>query len=196
MKNKPVIVVSGDPKSTFNEILIKTLKNKILKKKKFPIIIIGSRRLLEKEIKKQRTKINFQNFQNQENLNKNNIYILDIPFDYKNLSLNKKNIYIKKSFDTGLNFLKKDNLLALINGPISKTTFLKGKYSGITEFLAFKTKSFNEVMLIFNKELSVSPITTHIPIDKVTQRIKMKVVVKKIENINNFYKKFLGFKPI
>ena len=195
MKNKPVIVVSGDPKSTFNEILIKTLKNKILKKKKFPIIIIGSKRLLEKEIKKQRTKINFQNFQNQENLNKNNIYIVDIPLNFKNLTLKKKNLYIEKSFHAGLNLIKENNSLALINGPISKTTFLKGKYSGITEFLAFKTKSFNEVMLIFNKELSVSPITTHVPIDKVTQRIKKKVVVKKIENINNFYKKFLGFKP-
>ena len=89
MKNKPVIIVSGDPKSTFNEILIKTFKNKILKKK-FPIIIICSKRLLEKELKKQKTKINFQNFYNQENLNKDNIYILDIPFDYKNFSLNKK----------------------------------------------------------------------------------------------------------
>ena len=33
--------------------------------------------------------------------------------------------------------------------------FFKGKYKGITEFLAFKTNTFNEVMLIFNKELSV-----------------------------------------
>ena len=32
MKSKNVIIVCGDPKSTFNEILIKTLKNKIFKK--------------------------------------------------------------------------------------------------------------------------------------------------------------------
>ena len=40
MKNKPIIIISGDPKSTFNEILIKTLKNKVLKNINFPIIII------------------------------------------------------------------------------------------------------------------------------------------------------------
>ena len=83
----------------------------------------------------------------------------------------------------------------MINGPISKTTFLKGKYKGITEYLAFKTGSLNEVMLIFNKELSVSPMTTHIPINKVSQKIKKEVIVKKIKNINEFYKKFLGLKP-
>ena len=38
MKNKSVVIICGDPESTFNEILIKTLKNKIYKKSKFPII--------------------------------------------------------------------------------------------------------------------------------------------------------------
>ena len=37
MKNKSVVIICGDPKSTFNEILIKTLKNKVLKNIKFPI---------------------------------------------------------------------------------------------------------------------------------------------------------------
>ena len=195
MKNKSVVIICGDPESTFNEILIKTLKNKIYKKSKFPIIIVCSEKIFENELKKLKTKINFQKYESQINLRKNKIYIIDIPLKKGNLSLIKKNEYIKKSFDVGLNLLKKNNLLALINGPISKTTFLKGKYKGITEYLAFKTGSLNEVMLIFNKELSVSPITTHIPINKVSQKIKKEVIVKKINNINEFYKKFLGLKP-
>ena len=142
-----------------------------------------------------KTKINLQNFYNQTNLRKNNIYNIDIPFDLKKLSLAKKNSYIKKSFEVALNLLKKNDSLALINGPISKTTFLKGKFNGITEFLAFKTRSYNEVMFLFNKELSVSPITTHIPINKVAQKIKKKIIISKINSINSFYKKFLGFKP-
>ena len=195
MKNKSVVIICGDPESTFNEILIKTLKNKIYKKSKFPVIIVCSEKIFENELKKMKTKINFQKYENQINLRKNRIYIIDIPLKKGNLSLIKKNEYIKKSFDVGLNLLKKNNLLALINGPISKTTFLKGKYKGITEYLAFKTGSLNEVMLIFNKELSVSPMTTHIPINKVSQKIKKEVIVKKIKNINEFYKKFLGLKP-
>ena len=30
MKNNPVVIINGDPKSTFNEILIKTLKLQIM----------------------------------------------------------------------------------------------------------------------------------------------------------------------
>ncbi len=195
MKNKSVVIICGDPESTFNEILIKTLKNKVYKNSKFPIIIICSERLFRSELKKLKTKINFQKYENGTNLHKNQIYIIDIPLKKGKLSLIKKNEYIKKSFDVGLNLLKKNNLPALINGPISKATFLKGKYKGITEYLAFKTGSLNEVMLIFNKKLSVSPITTHVPINKVSQKIKKKVIFKKINNINEFYKKFLGLKP-
>ena len=65
----------------------------------------------------------------------------------------------------------------------------------MTEYLAFKTNSLNEVMLIFNKKLSVSPITTHLPINKVSQNIKKKVIINKIKRIDEFYKKFLGFRP-
>tara|TARA_B100001175_G_C19506982_1_gene641465 strand:+ start:1168 stop:2133 length:966 start_codon:yes stop_codon:yes gene_type:complete len=195
MKNKPIIIISGDPKSTFNEILIKTLKNKVLKNIKFPIIIIGSKKLLNNELKKSKIKINFQKFNEQTSLLKKKIYIVDIPLDLKKLTTVKKNLYIKKSFELGLKLINEISSLALINGPISKTTFLKGKYNGITEYLAFKTGSENEVMLIYNKQLSVSPITTHIPISQVEKKIKKKIIINKIKNISNFYKKFLGFKP-
>ncbi len=172
MKNKSVAIICGDPKSTFNEILIKTLKDNFLKNTNFPIIIISSEKIFKKELNKFKTKISLKKFDNSKNLNKKKVYIIDVPLDDKNLSLKKKNFYIKKSFEVGLNLIKKKRSFALINGPISKTTFLKGKYNGITEYLAFKTRTNNEVMFLFNKELSVSPITTHIPIDKVAKKIK------------------------
>jgi 4-hydroxythreonine-4-phosphate dehydrogenase len=195
MKNKSIIIICGDPKSTFNEILIKTLKNKVLKNIKFSIIIIGSKKLLINEFKKFKTKIHLHEFKGQTNLDKNNLYIIDIPLAQRKISLIEKNKYIEKSFSVGLNLLKKKKSFALINGPISKLTFLKGKYNGITEYLASKTGSLNEVMLIFNKKLSVSPITTHIPINQVAQKIKKKIIINKIMNIDEFYKKFLGIKP-
>ena len=64
---------------------------------KFPIIIIGSERLFQNELKKFKTKISLKKFDNQNNLHKNNIYIFDIPLDNKNLSLEKKNSYINSS---------------------------------------------------------------------------------------------------
>ena len=195
MKNRSIVIICGDPKSTFNEILIKTLKKKFLKNVKFPLIIIGSKKLLEYEAKKLKTKLNLKKFDNQINLDKKKIYVVDIFLNKKKLSLTQKNKFITKSFEIGLNLLKEKNSLALINGPISKKTFLKGKYNGITEYLAYKTNSQNEVMLIFNKELSVSPITTHISINQVAKKIKKKIIENKIGNINEFYKKFLGFRP-
>ena len=66
MKNKSVVIICGDPKSTFNEILIKTLKNKVLKNIKFPIIIIGSKKLFKNELKKLKNKNKFSKFENQK----------------------------------------------------------------------------------------------------------------------------------
>ena len=48
-ENKPVIIIC-DPKSTFNEILIKTSGNKVLKLK-FPIIIVCSKKYLKLNLK-------------------------------------------------------------------------------------------------------------------------------------------------
>ena len=68
MKNKSIVIVCGDPKSTFNEILIKTLNNKVLKNIKVPIVIVGSKKLLENEFKKLKIKVNLQKFEDKINL--------------------------------------------------------------------------------------------------------------------------------
>ena len=50
-------------------------------------------------------------------------------------------------------------------------------------------------MLIYNKNLSVCPITTHLPLNKVSKTINKKIICEKVFLINNFYKKHLGLKP-
>jgi 4-hydroxythreonine-4-phosphate dehydrogenase len=50
-------------------------------------------------------------------------------------------------------------------------------------------------MLIFNKKLSVCPITTHLPLKLVSKKITKKNIINKVTLINNFYKKNLKFKP-
>ena len=44
-------------------------------------------------------------------------------------------------------------------------------------------------MLIYNKNLAVSPITTHIPIKKVNKKINKKKIISNVLTINEFYKK-------
>ena len=49
-------------------------------------------------------------------------------------------------------------------------------------------------MLIYNKNLSVSPLTTHIPIKYVNKEIKRKKIINNILSLKKFYKKILNQK--
>ena len=125
----------------------------------------------------------------------NKINLINIQFNHKKIFDKisaKSNQYIRNCFKKSLEIIKnKKDKFILINGPISKKTFLKRKYSGITEYLSQKTSSTNEVMLIYNQKLSVSPITTHIPIKNVAKNINIQKIQKKVIRLNNFYKKVL-----
>ena len=57
--------------------------------------------------------------------------------------------------------------------PLQKNIFTK-KFLGITEYLSKKTNVNNEVMLIYNEKLSVSPVTTHIALKQVSKNISKK----------------------
>jgi len=62
----------------------------------------------------------------------------------------------------------------------------------MTEYFSQKTRSQNkEVMLIFNKHLAVSPITTHLPLKRIFKKITKDKIIKHVNTINNFYRYFL-----
>ena len=50
-------------------------------------------------------------------------------------------------------------------------------------------------MLIYNKKLSVCPITTHLPLKMVPKKINKKIIKEKIFLIKNFYQTYRGFSP-
>ena len=50
-------------------------------------------------------------------------------------------------------------------------------------------------MLIYNDELSVCPLTTHIPIKKVASSIKSVKIIKCVKEINKFYRSKLNKSP-
>ena len=51
-------------------------------------------------------------------------------------------------------------------------------------------------MLIYNNELSVVPLTTHIPVKKISGTINKKMIVEKVKTVNSFYKKIFKKKAI
>ena len=199
MKIKPIIIVSGEPYSVFLEIFFKTLKNKKIKNYKTPILIIASYDLLLKQMQKLKysfkIKLIDDKFFNLNKLNNKNINLINVNFNcnktFDKIS-SKSNHYIAQCFNLGLKLMKEHKGCALINGPISKKHFLKKKFLGITEYLAFKTGHIgNEVMLIYNNNLSVSPLTTHLPLKNIFKKITTKRIIKQAITINKFYKKFL-----
>ena len=50
-------------------------------------------------------------------------------------------------------------------------------------------------MLIYNKELSVCPLTTHLPLKKVPKKISDNLIRNKVKLIDNFYKKNFKHTP-
>ena len=191
-KCKPIIIVAGESKSVFLEIFFKSLK----KKYSSPIILIVNKDILKSQLKlfKYNYKLNELSKTPKVNINllkKDSINFINIVFNRKD-----ENKYISNSFSFALKLLKINKNLRLINGPITKKKFLKNKFKGITEYLASKTNNTNKVaMLIFNKKLSVSPITTHIPLKYVHKNISKKKIINHTRLINSFYVKNFHKKP-
>ena len=108
----------------------------------------------------------------------------------------KSNKYIFASFNTAIKLTKTKKIHGFINCPVSKETLFKKKHQGITEFLSKKYGvGGNEVMLIYNKELAVCPVTTHIALNQVSKTITKSQIINKIKIIDQFYKRNLKKAP-
>ena len=191
MNYKPILLVAGEPNSIFFEIFFKSLKKN---KFKSPLIIIASLKLLKSEMRKFKftKKIRILKFDYLKNykLNNQTVNLINVNLDFK-----KKNIYINDCFDIAFKIIKTNFSYKFINGPINKSNFLNKKFLGVTEYISNKFKTKKTAMLIYNKNLSVCPLTTHLPLKSVSKKIDKKLIKEKIKIINDFYVKHIGFKP-
>ena len=200
MKNKPILIVSGEPFSIFIEIFLKSIKKKKFNRK---IVLIVSKSLFIEQMNELgfNFKINLINKKNIKfkELIKKKINIIDINFNFNKVFdkiTDLSNQYIFESFRVALKLIKTNNFAGLINGPISKKNFLNGKFLGITEYLAHETRRTDKVsMLIYNKKLSVCPITTHVSIKDVYKKITKNKIIKQVKLIHEFYIKKFKINP-
>ena len=193
MNKDPIIIASGEPNSIFLEIFFKSIKTNSYKS---PLIIVVSKKLLQEQMIKLgfSFKINDidKKFKDFSKLDNRKINLIDVTYDFKNCFdriSSKSNKYIDETFSISLKIMQQNKFSKFINGPISKKYFLKGKTLGVTEYLAKKTKINKIAMLIFNKNLSVSPLTTHLALKDVHKTISKKKIYTQVNLINNFYKK-------
>ena len=189
MNSNPILIVPGDSKSIFFEIFFKSIK---LTKIKSPLILICNKKILYSEIKRFNFKQNIEELDKitsiKKKIKKKRIYLI-------NISNKKHRVYIQKCFEFAFSLIKRGLTDKIINGPINKTKTLNKKYLGVTEYISHSFNQEKFAMLIYNKKLSVCPITTHLPISQIAKKISRKLIKEKIMIVNNFYKTFLGFKP-
>ena len=189
MNFKPILIVPGERKSVFFEIFFKSIKKRFFSS---PIVLICDKQNLEKEIKKYKFKKPIKKIDPKKiylkKFKKKEIYVI-------NVQDKNSGAYIHNCFNVAFKLIKKGFSNKILNGPINKTQTLKRKYLGVTEYVA---KNFNQnkfAMLIYNKKLSVCPVTTHLPLKLVAKKISKKLIKEKIIIINSFYKNILGFRP-
>ena len=189
MNSNPILIVPGEPKSIFFEIFFKSLKTTKITS---PLILICNKKILYQEIKRfnfnQKIEEFDNNMINKKIIKKRKIYLI-------NISNKQPKIYIQKCFDLAFSLLKKGLTNKFINGPINKTKTLNRKYLGVTEYISHSFNQKKFAMLIYNKKLSVCPVTTHLPVRLISKKVNQKLIKEQIVAVDKFYKRFLGFKP-
>ena len=197
--NKKIILVSGDPNSVNSEIIFKCWKKipRVIKKN---LVLISNLKLINDQFKKLNYKVKLRKIKNyDEKAPSNSLKILDIDLNYKNpfhVSKKSSSKFVIKSLNLAHELGLKSKVAGIINCPIDKN-LLKKKKIGVTEYLASKCsiKPDNEVMVIANKKLMVSPITTHVDIKSVSKLITLKKITTKIKILNKWYSDQFNKKP-
>ena len=193
MINK-IALVCGDPYSVNSEIIYK-LWCKLDSKTKKKIYLIGNFDLICSQLKKLKKKIIVSKVNNiNDDIDSSKFKIINLPLNFTkpfNVSPKNSSKYVIQCLNLAHELALNKKVKGIINCPINKKLIKSSNKVGVTEFLASKCniKDKSEVMLIFNKKLSVVPLTTHINIKDVSNTINKNLIIKKINTIDKYYKK-------
>ncbi len=177
-------ITIGDINGIGIEILIKLLKkNKINK-----IILFTNINILKIFFKKKNInlKINIVN-ENSINFNYKKGYLNIFSYKAKN---NEENTY--KSLKYAYQFCIKNICIGIITLPLRKDLIkekIDKKFIGHTEYFQKLDKKKYSNMILFNKKIIISPITTHIKIKDISKAISNKALLyNQIKNLNKTLK--------
>ena len=189
---KKIALSPGDPAGIGPEICLKSLQ-KINNPKDFELIgDIDFYRKLSKDLN--------LNLSFEETLHtKNSILVKNIKLDSEVVSGSPNVANSKYTLDvllTGsLGAINKE-FAALVTGPINKKIIndYGFEFSGHTEFLADISQTKNVVMLLANSKVKVALLTTHIPLNKVSESVSTKKIIETIKILNENLKRLWKIK--
>ena len=106
--------------------------------------------------------------------------------------------YVLKWLNAAMNSCVKNETEALVTAPIQKSVIRDAniKFTGHTEYLANKLGTSNQVMMLASDHLRVALVTTHIPLNKVSNSITKEKLIRTIKILNtDLINKFQISKP-
>ena len=106
--------------------------------------------------------------------------------------------YVLKCLNAAMNSCVKNETEALVTAPIQKSVIRDAniKFTGHTEYLANKLGTSNQVMMLASDYLRVALVTTHIPLNKVSNSITKEKLIRTIKILNtDLINKFQISKP-
>ena len=195
---KLVAIIAGDPESISTELIAKAWKKRELYKN-IKVFVIGNYKLIAKQLTLLKIKINIKKISDLKDNNFNkDLLIYDVPLNFKKpFKINKKtkSKYVLKCIKMAIKMSQQKKILGFINCPINKNDIFNSNF-GLTEYLAKNSNVLGkEAMIIYNKKLSVCPITTHIQIKNISKNLSKKIIYEKIVTVNKFYLNYFHFKP-
>ncbi len=198
--NKIIAITMGDPCGIGPEIILKSfasLPRKYLK----CYFIIGDLKLLKTLSVKLPFEQNINEISDFNNLSDSSLNVLNlsnltesdsVPGKPSENSARAALSYIEKAIELSI----KNTVCAMVTAPINKNAIANiiCDFTGHTEFIARKTGSKNPVMLMVSRNMKVIPLTTHMPIKDVSNRISRANIVKTCRIADSSLKKYFGIK--
>ena len=193
-KKNLVVLTMGDPSGIGTEITIKSWKSK---KIKTPFFVIHDPLYVEKIIKKMGVKVKIKIIDHPKDALKcfkSYLPVFAIKIDKKTkLGFpNKKNSRsILESINKAVYFVKNGDATSMVTNPISKEIInkIQKNFKGHTEYLAKKDMQKSFCMMMINSKIKAVPLTTHLPLKKVSQNISEKLILETSQLIHKTLKK-------
>ncbi len=185
-----IAITIGDINGIGIEILLNTWK----KNKIDNFILLSDVNVIKKYLDKKKINLNL-NIVNNKNNNFNFINNKFNIYSYRSKSL-EENTY--KSLEYAYNLCKNNICKGIITLPLRKDLIIKKidkKFIGQTEFFQKKDRKKYSNMILYHNRILVSPLTTHIKIKKVSNKISnKKFLYNQLLNLHTALVNDFGFK--
>lgn len=175
-KSSPLLVVTpGDPSGIGPEIVWKSIRHQLFHTKKNQILCIGARKPFER-LKATIIETNWESLQKNPIPPRRStpfIWLLPAPIKTPEKKIHLEGYQVGWSIEKATRLIQSGIAKALVTGPISKERLQRGGYlySGHTDFLADLCNAGDVTMMLANKTLRITLVTTHIALKDVPSQL-------------------------